>query len=247
MASTIATKESRNPHAVPTTRVAGIAGVLAALALAGEFVFFSLSGFQQSTFSDPGAAMAFLRDHGTAVRIAVAFGAAGVALTLIFLTGLAERLRAGTPALALATLYFGVVGNVGDGLVALSFWIGIPMFVSLAGTAAATAQSAWPAFTAVTGGYQGFGNLFLGLSLITTGWATLSRRALPRPLGAIALVAGVAAVASVFVANAQIGFVLALALVIVFRAWAGIELYRGQNVGVGTNGEAALGRRSVAN
>src|SRR5262245_19900564 len=68
------TRTTTGSDGVPSTRVAGIAGMLGALALAGEFVFFSLSGFQQSTFSDPGAAMAFLRDHGTAVRIAVAFG-----------------------------------------------------------------------------------------------------------------------------------------------------------------------------
>ena len=223
----------------PTTRPAGIAGILAALALAGEFLFFSLSGFQQVSFSDPASAIAFLRDHGGLVRVAVVFGAAGVALTLLFLSGLAERLRSRAPLLSAATLYFGIVGNMGDGLVALSFWIGIPIFVGLAGHESAVAQSAWPAFTALTGGYQGFGNLFAGLSLLATGWASISQGALPRVLGAIALVAGVSAMASVLIANAQIGFILALLLVIVFRVWAGIELYRGERAPAGTRGRPA--------
>jgi hypothetical protein len=212
----------------PETRGAGVAGILAAVALAGEFLFFSLSGFQQAAFSDPDSAITFLRDRGGYVRTAVLFGAAGVGLTLLFLSGLAERLRSRTPLLSVATLYFGIVGNVGDGLVALSFWIGIPILVSLAGQERTAAQGALAAFGALTGGYQGFGNLFLGLSLLAAGWAAASRRALPRALGAIAVVAGVASVASVLFANAQVGFVLALALVIVFRIWAGLELYRGE-------------------
>jgi len=224
---------------IPLTRPAGIAGVLAAVALAGEFLFFSLSGFQQDTFNDPVTAMTFLRDHGSFVRAAVGFGAAGVALTLVFLAGLAERLRSETPTLSVATLYFGIVGNVGDGLVALSFWIGIPLFVALAGRDQATAQSGWGAFTALTGGYQGFGNLFLGLSLLASGWAIVTQRALPRVLGAIALLAGLAAVASVLSVNASIGFLVALLLVIVFRVWAGIELYRGQKTPAQASSAAA--------
>jgi hypothetical protein len=230
---------ARTHGGTATTRAAGIAGILAALALAGEFLFFSLSGFQQASFSDPASAIAFLRDHGGLVRVAVVFGAAGVALTLLFLSGLAERLRSRAPLSSAATLYFGIVGNVGDGLVALSFWIGIPIFVSLSGHEPAAAQSAWPAFTALTGGYQGFGNLFAGLSLLATGWAAVSQGALPRVLGAIALVAGVSAMASVLIANAQIAFVLALLLVIVFRVWAGMELYRGERTPAGAHGGQA--------
>jgi hypothetical protein len=225
MQSGLATQPTR---VLPRTRAAGIAGVLAAVALAGEFLFFSLSGFQQDTFNDPATAMTFLRDHGVFVRAAVLFGAAGVALTLVFLAGLAERLRSKTPTLSVATLYFGIVGIVGDGLVALSFWIGIPLFVALAGRDQAAAQNGWGAFTALTGGYQGFGNLFLGLSLLASGWAIVTQRALNRVLGAIALLAGLAAVASVLSVNASVGFLVAIVLVLVFRVWAGIELYRGE-------------------
>ncbi|SRR5260370_27142921 len=51
-------------------RLAGIAGILAAIGLAGEFTFFGLSGFSQVAFNDPGSALSFLREHGTLVRVA---------------------------------------------------------------------------------------------------------------------------------------------------------------------------------
>ncbi len=48
----------------PNIRATGIAGILAGLALTGEFVFFGASGFAQDTFNDPSTALGFLRDHG---------------------------------------------------------------------------------------------------------------------------------------------------------------------------------------
>jgi hypothetical protein len=188
-------------------RTVGVAGLLAGLGLAGEFVFFSLTGFTQTTLNDPVAAMPFLRDHGSVVRAAVLLGA------------------------------FGVVGNVGDGLVALSFWTGIPAYVTLAGHNLAAAQGSWSTFSAVIGGCQGFGNLFLGLSALTAGWAIVTRRQLPVTIGAIGMVAGVAAITSVLGANGPsgfIGFATAIFMVIVFRIWAGIELFRGPQLGGGS-------------
>ena len=213
-----------------SARAVGIAGILAGAALAGEFLFFSLSGQSQSTFSDPAAAMTFLRDHGALVQIAVLFGASGIVVTLLFLAGLADRLKTRTPTLAAATLLFGIVGNVGDGLVALAFWTGIPAYVSLAGHDLGAAQNSWSAFANLTSGYQGFGNLFLGLSAVAAGWAIVTRRQLPVALGAVGLVAGVAAIASVLGINTAFGFfgfATSIVLVIVFRVWAGIELLGG--------------------
>jgi len=214
---------------VLSARAAGIAGILAGVGLTGEFLFFSLSGFSQSSFSDPATAITFLRDHGVLVRTAVLFGASGIVVTLVFLAGLADRLKAQTPTLAAATLIFGIVGNVGDGLVALSFWTGIPAYLALAGHDLVSAQNSWSAFATVTSGYQAFGNLFLGLSALVAGLAIVIRRELPMVLGAIGVVVGVAAIASVLGVNTPIsffGFAIAILLVIVFRVWAGIELLR---------------------
>ncbi len=222
-----ATSSSHSSGLFVNARAVGIAGILAGVALAAEFLFFSLSGFSQSAFSDPASAMTFLRDHGALVRTAVLFGASGIVVTLVFLAGLADRLKAQTPTLAAATLLFGIVGNVEDGLVALSFWTGIPAYVALAGHDLASAQNSWTAFANLTSGYQGFGNLFLGLSALAAGLAIVTRRELPVALGAIGLLAGVAAIASVLGVNSPLGFfgfATAILLVIVFRVWAGIEL-----------------------
>jgi len=213
-----------------STKAVGIAGILAGIGLAGEFLLFSLSGFSQSSFSDPATAPTFLREHGGTVRAAAVFGAGGIAVTLVFLAGLTDRLRERTPTLAAITLIFGIVGNVGDGLVALSFWTGIPAYLTLAANDIASARNSWGAFAALTGGYQGFGNLFLGLSALAAGWAIVSRRQLPVALGAVGVVAGVAALASVFGVGtpiAFVGFAAGILLVIVFRVWAGVELLRG--------------------
>ncbi len=211
----------------PNVRAAGIAGILAGVALAGEFVFFGLSGFNQSTFNDPSTALPFLKDHGVYVRVAVLFGATGIVLTLVFLAGLAAVLREKAPTLSVGTLLFGIVGNVGDGLVALSFWLGIPAFLDLAARDQAAAHGGWGAFAAITSGFQGFGNLFLGMSLLTAGWAIVTRRPLPLALGVVGLVAGLAAVAGVVGIGTSIAFIASLALVIVFRIWAGIQMARG--------------------
>jgi hypothetical protein len=56
------------------------AGILSGVGLAGEFIFFPLSGFTPTTFNDPAAAMTFLRS-GSVVRAAVLFGAFGIVVT----------------------------------------------------------------------------------------------------------------------------------------------------------------------
>ena len=231
------------------SRAVGIAGILAGVGLALEFVFFSISGFGQSTFGDPATAMTFLRDHGSFVRIAVLFGAFGIVVTLIFLVGLADKLKGRTPTLAAAVLLFGIIGNVGDGLVALSFWTGIPTYVSLLAHNLSAAESSWPAFTTLTSGYQAFGNLFLGLSVLAAGWAILSRRQLPLALGVIAMVAGVAALISALGSDGPLGFfgfATSILMVIVFRIWTGIALLRSSSTGSESVGTPSIATRSVA-
>jgi hypothetical protein len=219
-------------------RSVGIAGVLAGIALTGEFTLFMVSGFTPQTFSDAAQALPFLQDHGAYLRAAAVFGAVGVALTTLFLVGLAARLQARSPMRSAATLYLGLLGNVGDGLVAFSFWFGIPVFVALAARDEAAAANSWGAFIALTNGFGGLGNFLLGLSLLAAGWAILVRRALPAGLGWISVIAGIATVIRVFAVNTPLdalagaAFFLSLLLTIVFRLWAGIALWRQGAVGV---------------
>jgi hypothetical protein len=216
----------------PKLRIAGIAGILTGVALAGEFIFFMLSGYNPQLSNDPAAALTFLRESGMYIRVAVLFGAAGVALRTIFVSGLAASLYAKTPTEAVATLYFGILGGAGHGLVALSFYIGIPMLVSLAARDPAAAANAWGAYTTVISGFEGFGNFLIGLMLLAAGWAIASHKALSAGAGWIGLLGGLATLVRVFTTGTPLAgiafavFFPSLVLAGVFDVWAGIALWR---------------------
>ena len=208
----------------PRAHAAGIAGVLAGLGLIGEFALFMISGTQPATLQHASSALPFLQEHGTTIRAAALLGAANAALVVIFLAGLADRLHVKAPTLAVATLYFGIIGTAGHALVAISLWLGTPSFTDLAVDDAPAAAPAWEAFAAVNNAFSGFGNTFLGLSLLAAGWAIVSTRVLPATVGWIALIAGAATVARVLGLDAA--FFVSLLLAIVFRIWTGIHLWR---------------------
>ena len=216
----------------PKLQYAGIGGILTSIALAGEFIFFMMSGYNPQSFNDPAAALAFLHDSGAYIRVAVLFGAMGVALRTVFVSGLAASLEAKAPTRAAAALYFGILGGAGHGLVAFSFYLGIPMLVMLAGREPATAASAWGAFTTTISSFEGFGNFLLGLTLLLAGWAILSHRQLPVGVGWLGVLAGVATLVRVFTTGtplAALGFAAffpSLLLAGVFDFWAGIALWR---------------------
>jgi hypothetical protein len=209
----------------PSVRNAGIAGILAGVGLIGEFALFSASGMQATTLDHAATALPFLRDHGELIRAATLVGAANDALAVILYAGLAARIRATAPTLAAAVLYLGVVAVVGDGLVALSYWQGIPGFVDLAGRGGATAAPAWEAFETMVSGFRGLADLFVGLALVALGAAGVAKRSLSWPLSAIALLTGVAAIGAPLGVGAA--YLISLLLAIVFRLWAGVELFRG--------------------
>jgi hypothetical protein len=216
----------------PKPKIAGIAGILTGLALLGEFAFFMISGYNPQTFTDPTAALAFLRESGGYVQIAVLFGAAGVAFRTLYVAGLAARLQAETPTRATATLYFGLLGGLGHGLVALSLFVGIPMFVALALRDSGIASNAWGAFTIITSGYQSLGNFLIGLALVSAGWAIIAQRALPAGVGWVGLLAGLTTIVGVFSTGtplAAVAFILffpSILLATVFDIWAGIALLK---------------------
>jgi hypothetical protein len=216
-------------------RAGGVAGVLAGIGLAVEGAFWTASGWTPQTFANPTTALAFLRDNGTLLRVGVFAGALNLVFATILVAGLAARLRATSPTRAAATLHLGVVGIGAHGLVPLGLWLGVPMFITLAASDAATAQAAWGGFAVFLAAAGGLGNLFLGLSMATTGSAALGRRSrapLPVLLGWVGIVAGMASVITVLAAGTPVAFlanaayVPSLLLAIVFRVWAGIHLWR---------------------
>lgn len=216
------------------SQIAGLAGILAGIGLAVELALFMTSGWTPETFGDPAAALAFLQGSGTHLRAAALVGAINLVFTTVLVAGLAARLQATTPTRAAATLYFGLIGIGAHGLVPLGLWLGVPMFVELAYRDQQAAANAWGGFAAFLSGAGGLGYLFLGLSMLATGWAAVSEKALPVFLGWVGLVAGAASVVNVLAAEtpvdalASAAFLPALLFSIVFRVWAGYELWKGE-------------------
>jgi len=90
------------------------------------------SGWTAETFGDAQLALAFLKDSGTQLRAAVFAGAINLVFVALFLVGLAARLQATAPTPTAATLYLGVIGIAGESLIPLGLWLGVPTFVGLA-------------------------------------------------------------------------------------------------------------------
>lgn len=212
----------------PRSQSAGTAGIVAGVTLAVIFILFLTSGITPATFMDPTQALQYVRAGGARLRSIAFFGAATVALATVFVAGLAARLQAKTPTRATATLYFGILGNAGHGIGSLAFWFGVPMFAAVAAQDAVAASHAWGAFTAITTGFDGFGNFGIGLSLLMAGWAIISEHALPAGLGWVGVLGGVATLALLFWRNSQVAFLASLVLTVLFLVWAGSELRKGK-------------------
>ncbi len=214
-------------------KVVGISGILAGVGLAVEGALFMTSGWTADTFGDPQAAVAFLRDNGTHLRAAVFAGAINLVFATVFIIGLAARLQATTPTRAAATLYFGIIGIAGHSLIPLGLWLGVPMFVHLATNDPQAAAYAWSGYVVSQAAAGAVGSLFLGLSALAAGWAIASRKAMPVLLGWVGIIMGSASALTVLAADtplaslAAAAFLPSLTLAIIFRVWAGIELWKG--------------------
>lgn len=214
-------------------KIAGLFGTAAGIGLLVEAALWTLSGWTPATFADPAAAMRFLAEDGTVLRAAVFAGFVNLALFVVLVIGMSDALRPRTPLLAAATLWFGMIGITTHLLVPMAHWYGTPAFVRAAAESPTAAQSAWTAF--VTVGHDaagGAGSLFLGVSMLTAGWAIVARHALPTPLGWLGLVTGVTTVLTVFSPDTPLSgmagalFLPSLALAVVFRIWSGVALIR---------------------
>lgn len=209
----------------------GWCGIASGIGLVVEAAFWMASGWTPSTFADPSAAVDFLSTGGTQLRWAVLAGFINLALLVVFNVGLSKRLADRAPTLASATLWFGMIGITLHLLVPMSHWYGVPVLLDAAARDKDAAQAAWTAFHIV--GHEaagGGGKLFMGLSMLTAGWAMVAHRALSPWLGWCALLAGVTTVLTVFSPDTPLSqlanglFLPSLLLSIVFRMWAGTSL-----------------------
>jgi hypothetical protein len=154
----------------------------------------------------------------------VVFGLFLVVLSL----ALYDRLKAGVPATArvataVGLLWAGLV--IASGLIAT---LGIRAVGELYGTDPAQAGVVWAAVEIVVSGLGGeTWEILGGTWLLLIGWATLRTRQLPRALGYLALVLGVAGLLTVFPLLEPAVFVFGVGF-IVWLVWLGIVILRGR-------------------
>ncbi len=214
----------------PLNKYAGFAGIATGVALLLEFAFFMASGFNPSAVADPAQAIASIQSKEVLLRIATFFGFTGAIVSVLFIAGLAAKMEAKAPSRAVAVLYFGVLGSIGHDLVALTYYLGFPALVALASTNLPEATNSWGGVLAITDGFQGLGNLLLGLMLFLAGSAIVSKGELPKVLGWVGIVGGIAAILAVVTTStplnglAYAAYIPSIVLAIVFDSWAGVRL-----------------------
>jgi hypothetical protein len=214
----------------PLYKYAGIAGIITGLALLVEFALFMASGVTPDKLANPAEAIALIQQKEVLLRVATFFGFAGSITSLIYIAGLAAKLREQTPTRAAAVLYFGILGGLGHMLVALSFYLGFPALTNLAADNLSAAVNSWGAFLALTNGFQGVGNILLGLTFLAAGSAILARGAFAKRLGWIGLIAGITAVSGVITTATMLSgvsfavYIPSIILAVAFNIWAGARM-----------------------
>ena len=209
----------------------GIAGILTGVALLLELVFFMASGFTTTKIADQTQAITLIQDKVVLLRIATFFGFSGAIISIPYIAGLAAKLRAKAPARATAVLYFGIVGSVGHGLVALSYYLGFPLLITLSIHHLAQAINSWGGFLAITAGFQGLGNLLLGLMLGLAGLSIIKiKEDLPQGVGWVGVAAGITAILGVITTATPLKaigyatYIPSIFLAILFNIWVGRRL-----------------------
>ena len=189
-----------------------------------------VSGFTPNQVADPAQAIALIQNKEILLRIATFFGFSGAFVSVPYIAGLAVKLQAKAPTRATAVLYFGVLGSIGHALVALSYYLGFPALTTLATHHLSEAISSWGGFLAVTDGFQGLGNLLLGLMFLLAGLAIITKGDLPKGLGWIGVIAGSAAILGVVTTSTPLSglgygtYIPSIILAIAFDIWAGRKL-----------------------
>lgn len=209
---------------VPRMQTAGMAGIAAGVALAIGFILFMTSGLTFEAFADPAQGLKFVTDNAARVRLMTVFFIITIAFAVVFVAGLAAKLRDKTPTRATATLYFGLLGLVGHGLGALLFWSAAPALVARAAADQVAASHAWVAFVATDNAADGFGVLFISLSMLMAGWAALTSKALGTSLAWYGILAGVVGLVNFLVPGNEILGLGGFVLPIIWLVWAGSAL-----------------------
>ncbi len=207
---------------MPRQQTAGTLGILAGISLAILFVLFLTSGATTpQKLADPAQALPFLQANAGRLKTIAIFDVLTIGLAVVFVAGLAAWLREKTPTRATAVLYFGILGVAGYGLGGLLWWTGVPGI--LATTDQVAASHAWVAVNQVNNALTGFGDLFIGLSILLAGWAIVGGGK-SAALGWYGVIAGIVVVLAFLAPQVPILFPATFVAQIIWLLWAGNAL-----------------------
>lgn len=209
---------------VPRQQSAGSSGIVAGISLAILFLLYITSGATPETFADPAKALPYLSQSAGRLRTIAVLAIITLAFAVIFVAGLAAKLRDKTPTRATGVLYFGILGVVGHGLGALMFWSAAPALAAYAAKDQVAASHAWVAINALANSFDGFSNIFAGLSILLAGWAITAAGAMSASLGWFGVVAGVVTVLTAIAPGVTFLFLGSFVLPIIWLLWAGNTL-----------------------
>ncbi len=196
-------------------------GIVAAVLLAVLFILVITSGLTPETTADPSKALPLILQMKALWTLTGLLGVMGSLFAVLFTVGLFSLFREKAPTRAYAVLLFGTLGSAGYALSSLGQWQGGALVAATKDQVAAS--YAWVAVNALVTSFNGFGNTFVGVALLVSGWAITATRALSSALGWVAYVAGILTLLGLFTANSAV-FLLSFLLVIIWLAWAGFEL-----------------------
>lgn len=210
---------------VPRQRTAGTAGIVSAVGLVAVLALILSSGLTPEVLSDPAKALPYITQNPARWSAPSIIGAIVAGVAVLFVAGLANRLRERTPTRATAVLYLGLLGIAGHGFESIIRWVPSLQVAAYAGKDQVAAAHAWVALSAIQTGLGGIGNAFFGAAALVAGWAIISGRALPSTVGWVGVVAGLVDILAVF-APASPLFLLTIVLDLVWLAWTGNALRR---------------------
>jgi hypothetical protein len=202
----------------------GTAGIVSAVLLAILVVLFMSLGEDVMTPGDPAKSLSAARDKWSMFRLASLAGMAAAGVAVVFVVGIATRLREAAPTRARVLLYLVLIGLGAYALGSAMWLVGGPQILAFAGKDQAGGTAAWAAISAVGAGFDGLGNTFSGAGTLVAAWAILDTKLLPAGVAWIGVISGVLNVANLFAMGSPAVMLGGFIATIIWLAWGGAAL-----------------------
>lgn len=202
----------------------GTAGLVTAVLLAVLFVLFFSLGQDIMTPGDPAKSLAAATQKWSLFNLTAFIGLLAAGVAVLFVTGLAAKLRDGAPTRARAVLYITLIGLASYALGSTVLMLGGREIIAFAAKDQAGGAVAWASLSAFHAGLDGLGNTFTGVGAIIAGWAILNTKALPTGVAYVGIISGVLNVLGLFMTGMSPVMLGAFVLTIVWIGWTGSAL-----------------------